>query len=683
MFEKSDVSFDIEMYRNYFLVGFQDVVTREYKQFEVKKSSGVLTKKQITEIKNIISKNRLIGFNCIKYDTPILLLALKGRDVRYLYDASTLIIKENYSIYRTSQLYDLDQQLKQINQVDLSTIDIARGAFISLKQYGARINAPTIQDLPIKWDSKLSKDEMKEIKTYNRNDLDLTTQLYEYGKANIELREFLSEKYGVDLTSSQGAKIAETIISSEFAKRGKYLKRSGLEAGEEIRYKAPKHIKFRNKSLKELLKNFKETPLIISESGNIIKPDFLNDPTTINKTSYTVGLGGLHAIIKNKGIVPKKDEVLNQPDVGSYYPSMILAYGFKAKGMGDLFDTIYKGLVEDRFKWKELDSKLKHLKNDEWKTAMLNNNGLKLVLNALFGTYGNKWFKTYAPDLLIQITITGQLNLLMLIEWLEDAGIKVKSANTDSVLILHKKKDSKKAKKILKKWEKVTSMSLEDDYIDAFFARDINSYMYTKKGSYDGIAYFKKFKDVSKNLEYPIVYKAIGDFISKDIPIEETISECNDITEFISTRKSTTGATYKGKLIGKALRFYYCNDDDALFNIITNEKIENYNERYSIYEEKLKTYNDEVSKWEEALLKWKETKEGKRPLKPKKIYPPTKPRETKVSKSDFAYPCLKLPHDMPENLDREFYVKLAYKHVKEIGWTKKLQKRIIKNAQKK
>ena len=82
---------------------------------------------------------------------------------------------------------------------------------------------------------------MQEIKTYNVNDLDLTTQLYHYGKANIELREFLSEKYNVDLISSQGAKIAETIISSEFAKRGKYLKRSTLEAGEEIKYLPPRH----------------------------------------------------------------------------------------------------------------------------------------------------------------------------------------------------------------------------------------------------------------------------------------------------------------------------------------------------------------------------------------------------------------------------------------------------------
>ena len=42
----------------------------------------------------------------------------------------------------------------------------------------------------------------------------------------------------------------------------------------------------------------------------------------------------------------------------------------------------------------------------------------------------------YSPDLLINTTITGQLTLLMLIEMITLSGGKVKSANTDGIVIL-------------------------------------------------------------------------------------------------------------------------------------------------------------------------------------------------------------------------------------------------------
>jgi DNA polymerase elongation subunit (family B) len=61
--------------------------------------------------------------------------------------------------------------------------------------------------------------------------------------------------------------------------------------------------------------------------------------------------------------------------------------------------------------------------------------GLKITINGSFGKLGSVWSILFAPDLLIQTTITGQLALLMLIHRLERKGIPVVSGNTDGIII--------------------------------------------------------------------------------------------------------------------------------------------------------------------------------------------------------------------------------------------------------
>ena len=60
---------------------------------------------------------------------------------------------------------------------------------------------------------------------------------------------------------------------------------------------------------------------------------------------------------------------------------------------------------------------------------------LKISVNGSFGKLGSKYSALYAPDLLIQTTVTGQLALLMLIERLHLAGVRVISANNMSMQV--------------------------------------------------------------------------------------------------------------------------------------------------------------------------------------------------------------------------------------------------------
>jgi len=55
-------------------------------------------------------------------------------------------------------------------------------------------------------------------------------------------------------------------------------------------------------------------------------------------------------------------------------------------------------------------------------------NTLKTLLNGSFGKLGSRYSIFYAPTEMLQVTITGQLALLMLIEMMELCGIPVVSA---------------------------------------------------------------------------------------------------------------------------------------------------------------------------------------------------------------------------------------------------------------
>ncbi|MEG7688959.1 hypothetical protein U2044_15310, partial [Listeria monocytogenes] len=71
----------------------------------------------------------------------------------------------------------------------------------------------------------------------------------------------------------------------------------------------------------------------------------------------------------------------------------------------------------------------------EYEDATTMDGGGKIMINGTFGKTGSQYSVLFAPTMLIQTTITGQLSILMLIEWHEHYGIPVISANTDGIVI--------------------------------------------------------------------------------------------------------------------------------------------------------------------------------------------------------------------------------------------------------
>jgi len=191
---------------------------------------------------------------------------------------------------------------------------------------------------------------------------------------------------------------------------------------------------------------------------------------------------------------------------------------------------------------------------------------LKITVNGTFGKLGSKWSVLYSPNLLFQVTLTGQLCLLMLIEQLEAAGVAVISANTDGIIMRVPAGKEAVADGIVAAWEKQTNFETEATEYKAVYSRDVNNYIAIKtdgktknKGAF-GNPWAESFASIfrlHKNPVTTICIEAAQQFLIDGTPISTTIRACTDIKKFITVRKVSGGAVCGGVYLGKSIRWYY------------------------------------------------------------------------------------------------------------------------------
>jgi len=181
----------------------------------------------------------------------------------------------------------------------------------------------------------------------------------------------------------------------------------------------------------------------------------------------------------------------------------------------------------------------------------------KLIANSSFGKFGSKWSAIYAPDLMIQVTVTGQLALLMLIESLELDGLTVVSANTDGIALKFPRSRYDDVRAHITAWEKATGFVMEETRYRSIYSQSVNAYMAVKeKGGVKGKGPFAS-ASLAKNPQHVICTEAVMALLEHGKPIESTIRACRDIRRFVTVRRVTGGATYRGEYLGKVVRWYY------------------------------------------------------------------------------------------------------------------------------
>jgi hypothetical protein len=566
---------DIECYSNYFLAAFRCVQTRKLVYFELSEATGF--KMDYGKLEWVLHNFTIITFNGNWYDVPIATLALAGKSCAELKQATLEIIvngTQPWMLLRSMKV----KQLK-IDHVDLIEVAPLTG---SLKKYAARLHIQRMQDLPFHPDTLLTIDKAAIVRWYCINsDIPATIRLLEALSEQLTLRTTMSNEYGIDLRSKSDAQIAEAVIETEIKRlQGGRLSPPSIPPGTKYRYHVPSFMRFQTPLLNWALDVVRNTDFVVSEFGNITLPESLTGlKLPIAYGLYRMGNGGLHSSESSITHVADHTFRILDVDVESFYPRIILNQGLYPQHLGFAFLRVYENIVNRRVNAKREAKRCKEAGDKageaKWKVAA---DSLKITINGTFGKLGNMYSVIYAPDLLIQVTLTGQLSLLMLIERLELACIHVVSANTDGIVMRVPTYLQTTYEQIVKQWERDTSYTTEETEYSILMSRDVNNYIAVKKkdsetknkGAFaNPWSIPNNIFQLHKNPQNMICTEAIEQYITRHVPYEKTIRECKDITKFVTVRDVKGGGVKvdgEGRTVlfmGKMVRWYYAVGEEG------------------------------------------------------------------------------------------------------------------------
>jgi hypothetical protein len=321
----------------------------------------------------------------------------------------------------------------------------------------------------------------------------------------------------------------------------------------------------------------------------------------------------------------------------------------------------------------ELESKLLELERQLAQT-IVDNEGGKVMINGTFGKLGSPYSILFAPEMLIQTTVTGQLALLMLIESLESAGVSVVSGNTDGIIILDQILVDIVG--IVQEWESITGLETEMGRYQALYSRDVNNYIAVKL---DGLTkrkgeYAKADLVGKKSPDLEICGDAVADFLSKGTPISETIRQCQDIRKFVTVQKVTGGAVKlwgegprKDALVREMVpvleangwikkgRAWYRSGYSPEFD--ANAQMTNAREAYEL------CFPPQRPEYLGKVIRWYYATNSPGPI----IY---NTNGNHVSLSYGAKPCMTLPDELPDDIDYEWYERKCADILKDVGYGK-------------
>jgi len=354
---------------------------------------------------------------------------------------------------------------------------------------------------------------------YCQHDVNATEALYFDLQSEVEVRHQVNLHYpylkGSALQRSN-ASIAEEVMKKEIERR------SGISKRE---FRKPKHYPFNpairidsdiqftsvhNQTFLEQLK-FLQT----FESSDWVTKK-LNAPFIfkVGKHSITLGSGGLHTNIGHCAI---ESEAILEFDVASYYPSLLRKFNSFPIGLTQDWINILNELTDARLEAKH--------SGDKGKADVY-----KIIINSLYGKLADKHSLNRDDALQLQVTLNGQLFLIMLMEHFHDAGFEVISANTDGAYINAGNK-VEDAQAVADQWMSYTGFTLESKASTRYVATSINDYaLYHPDSGW----YHKKGKFAQGKRTRPsVIHDAVLNAISTGKSVDTSIHKGQNILDFL------------------------------------------------------------------------------------------------------------------------------------------------------
>lgn len=622
----------------------------------------------VAAIRYFIENYTLVTFNGDNYDVPMISYALAGATPRQLKEANDNIIKGGLKRWNFYKAYGVDTP-PGLDHVDV--MEVAPGVRVGLKTYMGRMHAPLIQDLPFDPDHPMPVEMRPVTALYCGNDLDGTRMLRETVAERLQLRIETGADYGIDLRSKSDAQMAEAIIKSQLSFTPE---KRIVPHGYQFQYEPPPYIRFSTPTLQAVLATVRnafficndidqlrgpgmEHEELVDADGKKIKtgvrmpPELKEMLIPIGSSKYQFGIGGLHSTekaVNHHTIIGK--QTVSDHDVKSYYPSLIINLQIIPSQLGPEFLTIYKREYDDRISAKDEAARLFKLKEVAAAAKLQTKaDGKKILLNGTFGKLFSKYSILFAPELGIRVTITGQLCLLMLIESLELCGIRVVSANTDGIVVITPAGREWLRDSCIRYWEAATGLETEANFYRSIYSQSVNSYLAVKlDGKTKGKGYFAESGVVNNvHPEKDVCTDAVVAYLTKGVPLAQTIRACTDIRKFLVIRSVKGGGIYYPKSLGMEERVI--NADGAVY---LGKTVRWY---FAVNNDQCIHYFPKPVPEVPQL-----TASGKPKAPPSKL-------GNKVAGSEGARPCMRLPTSFPSDVDYDKYIADAVKMLATVG----------------
>ncbi len=495
----------------------------------------------------------VISFNGLGYDVPMLRGVLAGFNTAQLKELNDRIVVDKIKPWELGM-----GEWQPADHIDIMHACPGAG---SQNQFAARIHFRELQDLPYDPGTTLTYEQSVKLADKCENDLDKLLALFNALAPQLRQRERLGARYGIDLRSKSDAQVAEAVLRKRCEQaQGRRIYKPNIDWNLRFKCDVPAHITFALPQLQRALQIVRDAVFRIQPPASmrgpdedavkgkcvVMPPDLEGLTVVVGQTVYKLGIGGLHGQEERLVAVSNDTHMVRMPDVTSYYPNLIVNSKCWPPALGPAYQTEYCDIKQGREVSKALVKKLKAaglVGTVEYEDAKADDDGGKINVNGSFGKAGSPYSTLWAPEMLINTTVPGQLSLLMLIEWLETYGIPVVSANTDGLVIYCPRDKIAACDWLIAEWERRTSLRMETEDYRAIYARDVNNYFaITLKGDTKRKGEYAKAGLVEKkNPDVEICSDAVAAFLADGTPVEWTIVTCADIRKFVTIQKVNGG----------------------------------------------------------------------------------------------------------------------------------------------
>lgn len=451
---------------------------------------------KLIEFYNEYKDDIFISYNGRQYDTGIFKGILDGMNVGYVNDKLIKEGKKPFQVVKNAKKYPLNDYDTILKDKSLKQLEAFMGDDIRETEVDFNIDRP------------LTQEEIEQTLYYNHHDVIEVLRVLDYCWDDFEGQLDIIELYGLDMSYFTKTKV-QLAVSPKILNA---VDQHTLDDEFDIRLPETIQLSDKYRFIPEWYmnpKNWRYKEHLRSEDNQH------NNQLccTVAGIPHVFAWGGCHGADDKEAVF---EGIILHADVASMYPTTDIEYGLLSR----------KFKNPDDFKqMRDFRLKLKSEKNPK-------NKAIKPMINGVYGAGKDRNNPSYDPLMANLTCIFGQMFILDLIDKLEPY-CRLLQTNTDGIFVLCENEEMKnKVIEITNQVGKRLKMEFEIDEYTKLIQKDVNNYIAVKKnGELECKGAMVKFNKPIDN-DLPILNDAVRNYLAYDIPVEQTINECEEYIKF-------------------------------------------------------------------------------------------------------------------------------------------------------